>query len=152
MLNNVSSTLSSAYNSTSETISSTYATASGLGSHLASALSSSLDDSASTIQDSANDFRQGASDWWDAVKANFAKQSRASEPPSPPSRKEWAPGEGPGEPRNSGGGEALVGLTAGAMMQDDQEEEDAGQDDHQLLQLTKKLIEIRSVPAERGPE
>ena len=75
----------------------------------------------------------------------------------------WKPGEGPGEPGPEGG--ALMGLLGAMALSQDRDEEEAaaaaaqerdrsrsksgdtdrtGQE-HQLLQLTKKLIEIRSV-------
>ncbi|ORX34221.1 hypothetical protein BD324DRAFT_637151 [Kockovaella imperatae] len=74
----------------------------------------------------------------------------------------WRPGEGPGEPSPSPEGGALLGLLGGmALSQEDEEsserekerekrleqraEDDHKGQEHQLLQLTKKLIEIRSV-------
>ena len=66
----------------------------------------------------------------------------------------WRPGEGPGEP-SSGEREALLGLVgAVGVLSKEREEQDqpvvsdpfsSGGDEHQLLQLTRKLIEIRSV-------
>ena len=164
-LNNVSDTVSSAYNTTSSRISSGVSTASSITSSMASQLSETWSGVAADTKDSAESFSEGARQWWSAVKENLPdwSSSKATTPQGDGNGTQgrdssWKPGEGPGEPSPSPEGGALLGLIGGmALSREDEETEEVektpakkngdsrpGQE-HQLLQLTKKLIEIRSV-------
>ncbi|KAK4684136.1 hypothetical protein P7C73_g6065, partial [Tremellales sp. Uapishka_1] len=158
LFSNVSDTVSSAYNSTSSTLQSTLSTASSLSNALSSQLADSLSGVSADVQDSAGAFKQGTKDWWDAVTSQFSWATDEASSSSSGKGKEkehgsenkWKPGEGPGEPTPPpSGNEAILGLT-GAMLASTELKEDpftsgGGEQEHQLLQLTRKLIEIRSV-------
>ncbi|RSH92606.1 dynamin-like GTPase mgm1 [Saitozyma podzolica] len=173
MFNQVGDTLSSAYNTTSDTLSSTFATASGLSRQVGSQISESVRGAAADVQDGAESFGQGAKDWWAAVKEqlpdwNFGDKSVGGSGSSGggggsdrgAKENKWRPGEGPGESSGGGGGggEAMLGLVGAAAMSKAEEEREREREktvsdpfsagagnEHQLLQLTRKLIEIRSV-------
>lgn len=147
-LKEVTDTASSLYDSANSTLSSTISTASDLGSSLSQTLSGGLADTASGIQDAGEGFAKGSRDWWDAVKSQWNREkpsptdqtSRQSEGPR---EERWRPGEGPGEPTPPPPtGEAVLGLVGAAVMANSDEPK---RDENQLLQLTRKLIEIRSV-------
>ena len=111
------------------------------------------------VQDGAGAFRNGASEWWKQVKenlpdwssANSSAESGGSNGGDGNGKSKWRPGEGPGEPNNnpSPGDAAVLGLAGAAALNDEEAEKiddkDARKVEHQLLQLTRKLIEIRSV-------
>ncbi|WVF70826.1 hypothetical protein IAT40_005620 [Kwoniella sp. CBS 6097] len=157
ILSNVSDKFNSAYNSATDT----FSAAADMGASLGAQLQGRLSDTANGVQDSADAFGNGAKAWWDAFTSQFAGQQsndRSSGSGSNGSAKDekWRPGEGPGEPNdNNNGGreEALLGLVGAAAVVSEVEEKRtdpfspaaAGRDEHQLLQLTRKLIEIRSV-------
>jgi hypothetical protein len=173
MFNQVGDTLSSAYNTTSDTLSSTFTTASGLSRQVGSQISESVRGAAADVQDGAESFGQGAKDWWAAVKEqlpdwNFGDKSVGGSGSSGggggsdrgAKENKWRPGEGPGESSGGGGGggEAVLGLVGAAAMSKAEEEREREKEktvsdpfsagagnEHQLLQLTRKLIEIRSV-------
>ncbi|KIS01562.1 dynamin GTPase [Cryptococcus deuterogattii 2001/935-1] len=137
ILSNVTDKLSSAYNSASQ---------------LGSSIQDSLSDTASGIQDTADALKQGTKDWWDAFTSQFSRNQEKSSGSGAEGKQKWRPGEGPGEPNNGGptGEEALIGLVGAAAVAKAEEERSdpfssGGGDEHHLLQLTKKLIEIRSV-------
>lgn len=106
------------------------------------------------MSDSIDGFGRGTQEWWEAFTSQFtgtssSKNQNQGPPTSTPAAKsDWRPGEGPGEPSPGGGGSgAAAALTAAtlASQQKDGEEDGDQKEEHQLLQLTKKLIEIRSV-------
>ncbi|XAO23418.1 hypothetical protein I312_102196 [Cryptococcus bacillisporus CA1280] len=137
ILSNVTDKLSSAYNSASQ---------------LGSSIQGSLSDTASGVQDTADALKQGTKDWWDAFTSQFSRNQEKSSGSGAEGKQKWRPGEGPGEPNNGGptGEEALIGLVGAAAVAKAEEERSdpfssGGGDEHHLLQLTKKLIEIRSV-------
>lgn len=137
ILSNVTDKLSSAYNSASQ---------------LGSSIQDSLSDTASGVQDTADALKQGTKDWWDAFTSQFSRNQEKSSGSGAEGKQKWRPGEGPGEPNNGGptGEEALIGLVGAAAVAKAEEESSdpfssGGGDEHHLLQLTKKLIEIRSV-------
>ncbi|KGB77704.1 dynamin GTPase [Cryptococcus deuterogattii R265] len=137
ILSNVTDKLSSAYNSASQ---------------LGSSIQDSLSDTASGVQDTADALKQGTKDWWDAFTSQFSRNQEKSSGSGAEGKQKWRPGEGPGEPNNGGptGEEALIGLVGAAAVAKAEEERSdpfssGGGDEHHLLQLTKKLIEIRSV-------
>ncbi|KAE8540098.1 hypothetical protein D1P53_004036 [Cryptococcus gattii VGV] len=137
ILSNVTDKLSSAYNSASQ---------------LGSSIQDSLSDTASGVQDTADALKQGTKDWWDAFTSQFSRNQEKSSRSGAEGKQKWRPGEGPGEPNNGGptGEEALIGLVGAAAVAKAEEERSdpfgsGGVDEHHLLQLTKKLIEIRSV-------
>jgi hypothetical protein len=152
MLDSVTDTLSSAYNTTTSGVSATLSTASDLTNSLANQISETLAYGAVNASDSANAFSKGTTEWWAAVKSQLPElwgsdaMSSASQTEGDKGFSEGpgkGPGEGPGEERPPPSpklpAEAALALTA-AMLAD----EKPGQE-HQLLQLTRKLIEIRSV-------
>lgn len=159
-LGNVTDTMSSAYKSTSDTVNSSLDTAGGIASSLGKSLSDVINGAAADAQDGADSFKKGTREWWDAVKANLPDwtspaTSAGSRPKGGSEQKEskWRPGEGPGEPSPNPGDAALLGLVGAAAFSEEREREQEknheaearrGQE-HQLLQLTRKLIEIRSV-------
>ena len=148
MLGNVSDTVSSAYKVTSDSITSGLNTAGEFGSVIGKTLSDSINGAAADAQDGADAFKKGAGEWWDAVKRNLPDWS-SQVPKSKEKEKgehKWRPGEGPGEPNPSPGDAAVLGLVGAAVMSEEEDKvENTRKQDHQLLQLTKKLIEIRSV-------
>lgn len=146
--------VNSAYQTTSSTLSSTYASAADAAGRLSSSLSTAASDTSSSLSDSADSLAQGARDWWTAFTSQFDRPPSASsagrETPRPTYEHKWAPGEGPGEPSDPHGpkGDALLGLVGAATVagaKDDEAEALEAGSEHQLLQLTKKLIEIRQV-------
>ncbi|OCF33256.1 dynamin GTPase [Kwoniella heveanensis BCC8398] len=160
ILSNVSDKFNSAYNSATDT----FSAAADMSASLGAQLQGKLSETASGVQDSADAFGNGARAWWDAFTSQFAgspdqqQKDQSSGPGSSGSAKEekWRPGEGPGEPNNNNKGgseEALLGLMGAAAVVGEVEEKrtdpfspaPGGKDEHQLLQLTRKLIEIRSV-------
>lgn len=137
ILSNVTDKLSSAYDSASQ---------------LGFSIQGSLSDTASGVQDTADALKQGTKDWWDAFTSQFSRDQGTSSGNGAEGKRKWRPGEGPGEPNNGGpaGEEALIGLVGAAAVAKAEEERSdpfssGGGDEHHLLQLTRKLIEIRSV-------
>jgi hypothetical protein len=144
MLGDVQNALGNAYDTANQTLSSGV----GFAGDLSDFLGRKVRGGAEEVQGTVGEFGRGTQEWWEAFTSQFTSKSTPSETSAttPPTKQEsgWRPGEGPGEssPPPSGGG-AAAALTAAtlAQNQDDGEEKD----EHQLLQLTKKLIEIRSV-------
>lgn len=137
ILSNVTDKLSSAYDSASQ---------------FGSTIQGSFSDTASGVQDTADALKQGTKDWWDAFTSQFSRDQEKSSGDGAEGKRKWRPGEGPGEPNNGGptGEEALIGLVGAAAVAKAEEERSdpfssGGGDEHHLLQLTRKLIEIRSV-------
>lgn len=109
-------------------------------------------------QDSAEAFKKGTKEWWEAVKVNLpewgssstsSNGSKGQGESSTGRESKWRPGEGPGEPTPNPSDAAVLGLVGAVAMSEEKEkakeaESSRGQE-HQLLQLTRKLIEIRSV-------
>ncbi|ODO07494.1 dynamin GTPase [Cryptococcus wingfieldii CBS 7118] len=149
MLSSVQDTFSSAYGSLADTFSVT----ADLGSQLGSSIQGKLSDTASGVQNGADSFQQGTKDWWDAFTSQFSGgQDKSHSGGGNEGGRNWRPGEGPGEPNNNGpsGEEALMGLVGAAAVSKAEEEasdpfSSGGGGEHQLLQLTRKLIEVRSV-------
>jgi GTP-binding protein EngB required for normal cell division len=154
-IKSVQDTLGSAYDSTSAALGGAYdATASTLGS-IGSTVSGGVSGAASEVQSQAEGFRKGTKEWWEAFTAQFTK----ADPEPQPKQEEGSSHSGSGsgnrgnkeEPEGPNGeeatGAAALALTALAL--DDKEEKAAEADrapqEHQLLQLTRKLIEIRTV-------
>ena len=157
-LGNVGDTVSSVYKTTSDSVSSTLNTAGNIGSSLGRSLSDTLNGTAADAQDGVEAFKKGTQEWWEAVRVNLpdwssSDKSSASGSGSdntdngPKQESKWRPGEGPGEPTPNPGYAAVLGLVGVAAMSEEKqkEEEQRKGQEHQLLQLTKKLIEIRSV-------
>lgn len=137
ILSNVTDKLSSAYDSASQ---------------FGSTIQGSFSDTASGVQNTADALKQGTKDWWDAFTSQFSRDQEKSSGDGAEGKRKWRPGEGPGEPNNGGptGEEALIGLVGAAAVAKAEEERSdpfssGGGDEHHLLQLTRKLIEIRSV-------
>ncbi|WWC58534.1 uncharacterized protein I303_101077 [Kwoniella dejecticola CBS 10117] len=159
ILSNVSDKFSSAYSSAADGLN----TAADIGASLGAQLQGRLSDTRHGVQDTAEAFRNGTKEWWEAFTSQFAKSpqsentfnsssSSGSSSSSKGREERWNPGEGPGEPKPPNNGEeALLGLVGAAAASSQKEEKvtdpfsSGGGDEHQLLQLTRKLIEIRSV-------
>jgi hypothetical protein len=148
MLNDVGSALGSAYESANQTLSNGATFAGDLSDLLGKRVRGTADD----VKDSVDQFGKGTQQWWEAFTSQFASTtskpdttSNTTPPPPAPPSSNWRPGEGPGEPSPSpSGGAAAAALTAATLASQDGGDEEE-KDEHQLLQLTKKLIEIRSV-------
>ncbi|WVQ62293.1 uncharacterized protein L199_000432 [Kwoniella botswanensis] len=155
ILSNVSDKFSSAYNTAADGLNS----AADIGSSLASQLQGRISDTSQGVQDTAEAFRNGSKEWWEAFTSQFAKsqaqQETSSRSSSSSNSKKGNTSEGPDQPQNNSGGggggeEALLGLVGAAAAANVEEKRtdpfsSGGGDEHQLLQLTRKLIEIRSV-------
>lgn len=150
LINNVGSALGSAYESANQTLSN----GATLAGDLSDALGRRFRGAAGDVADSVDGFGRGTQEWWEAFTSQFGG-SKSQAPPNPSAgpKNDWRPGEGPGEPSSSssggsgggGGGPAVAALTAATLASDDQTSNGDEKEEHQLLQLTKKLIEIRSV-------
>lgn len=150
MIDNVNSALGSAYESANQTLSNGASFAGDLGDMLSRRVRGTADD----VQGSIDGFGKGTQEWWEAFTSQFTKGDQASPTPttttpppveSTPKKSDWRAGEGPGEASGGSGGGgpgAAAALTAATIAGQDGEDE---KEEHQLLQLTKKLIEIRSV-------
>ena len=149
-------TVSSVYKTTSDSVSTTLNTAGNIGTTLGRSLSDTLNGTAADAQDGVEAFKKGTQEWWEVVRANLPewpssdKASTGGNEENGGSGKQeskWRPGEGPGEPTPNPGDAAVIGLVGVAAMSEEKqkEEEQRRGQEHQLLQLTKKLIEIRSV-------
>jgi hypothetical protein len=143
ILNDVGSALGNAYDSANQTL----ASGVGFAGDLSDFLGRKVKGGAEDIQGSVGEFGKGTQEWWEAFTSQFTRSTPTPADATPPAKQEngWRPGEGPGEPSPpppSGGAGAAAALTAATLANQDGEEE---KDEHQLLQLTKKLIEIRSV-------
>lgn len=162
----VTDTVSSTFDSASSTLSSTLSTANDLSASIARSLSSTFASGSHQVQDSAEAFKNGTKEWWQAVKANLpdlsgsasdSYKSESGEGGDGNGRSGWRAGEGPGEPTGGEGGgpggevPGLAALTGALLASVDSKREaekegiDPVAQEHQLLQLTRKLIEIRSV-------
>lgn len=153
MYDNVTGTLSSAYSNTSQAVASTLATATSLTSALGQQLSDGLSGTAADVKDGVDSFGAGARDWWSLVRTQLpewpsssAKTSTGDGGDKGGREERWNPGEGPGEPSPTPPtGEALLGIAGAAVIMDKDDRGELPKEEHQLLQLTRKLIEIRSV-------
>lgn len=154
MLNNVGSALGSAY----ESVNQTFSNGATFAGDLTDALGRGMRGRAEEVQDSIDGLGRGTQEWWNAFTSQFtsSKSSEASSTTATPttsSQSGWRPGEGPGESSSGeggsnggGGGGAAAALTAATVASQTDDDGAGGEkDEHQLLQLTKKLIEIRSV-------
>lgn len=151
MIGNVKDTLSSAFDTTTSTLGAAYDGASGALGALGSGVSGGAQGVLNEASGRLEALQKGTAEWWDAFASQFSK-SAESEPvrertvktaPPPPEEPEGEGGSG-----GPGGGEAAVlGAAAYAVAQDEEEEkaEPTTGKEHQLLQLTRKLIEIRQV-------
>lgn len=155
MINNVGSALGSAY----ETANQTFSNGATFAGDLTDALGRGMRGRAEEVQDSIDGLGRGTQEWWNAFTSQFARtptpeSSSTSAAPSSSNQNGWRPGEGPGESSSgeggsngggNGGGAAAALTAATVASQSDQDGHKEEKDEHQLLQLTKKLIEIRSV-------
>lgn len=145
------STLSGAFDTTSSTLSGVFDTASSTLGSLGSSVSDGVSGAADQAQGQAEAFKKGTQEWWEAFTAQFTRPDAKEEGGAGKEEQRQSSDGGSGGP---GGEEAAgaVAIAAAALTHDDKEEKDVsdpfssgGGDDHQLLQLTRKLIEIRSV-------
>ncbi|WVN85633.1 uncharacterized protein L203_100782 [Cryptococcus depauperatus CBS 7841] len=148
LLSTIQDKMSFAYNSTADGISS----AADIGSQLGSSINNNLSNATNGVSNAADGFLQGTRDWWDVFTSQFnngGKQERAS---GSGDEQKWKFEGESGEPNNNGtGGEGpLLGLVGAAVLSGTERDRsqtkgNSKEDQHELLQLTRKLIEIRSV-------
>lgn len=156
LINDVGSALGSAYESANQSLSN----GATLAGNLTDSLGRGIRGTAGDVQESIDGFGRGTQEWWNAFTTQFTSNKASDSTTSTPissstSQSGWRPGEGPGESSSSGGGgggggggvPTAAALTAATVASQSEKEDSGGEakDDHQLLQLTKKLIEIRSV-------
>ncbi|WRT64049.1 uncharacterized protein IL334_000977 [Kwoniella shivajii] len=169
ILTNVSDKFSSVYNTAADGLSS----AADIGSSLSAQLQGRLSDTQNGVQDTAEAFKNGTKEWWDAFTSQFATSQDTQSAFDSSSSSGIGSGSGSGSGgrakeeysnsrsserpdesnnnNNNGGEEALLGLVGAATAASISEEKrndpfsSGSGDEHQLLQLTRKLIEIRSV-------
>jgi hypothetical protein len=140
VIGNVKDTLSSAYDSTAGALGAAYEAGSGalgaLGQGVGSGARGAVDEATGRIEA----FQRGAGEWWDAFSSQFKKEEvkETTVKTAPPEEPEGGGGGG-------GGAEAAAALAAAAVVHDGDEEPEGAAKEHQLLQLTRKLIEIRQV-------
>lgn len=150
-LGKIQDTLSGAYSSTAEKLGSAYDTTSSTLSELSSNITGGINDATAQAQTQADAFRTGAKDWWEAFTSQFVKpQETKTEQSKEQSHNFKIPREEPEPEDPNGGGEAAVAAAATAAAyaaSDDEDEKQEGSSESPaaLVQLTKKLIEIRNV-------
>lgn len=152
MINNVGSALGSAY----ETANQTFSNGATFARDLTDALGRGMWGRAEEVQESIDGLGRGTQEWWNAFTSQFTSSgsspSSTDPTPSTSNQSSWRPGEGPGKSSDGeggsnggGGGGAAAALTAATVASQSDDGHKEEKDEHQLLQLTKKLIEIRSV-------
>lgn len=150
-LGKIQDTLSGAYSSTAEKLGSAYDTTSSTLSELSSNITGGINDATAQAQTQADAFRTGAKDWWEAFTSQFVKpQETKTEQSKEQSHNFKIPREEPEPEGPNGGGEAAVAAAATAAAyaasdDDDEKQESSSESPAALVQLTKKLIEIRNV-------
>ncbi|KAJ9102952.1 hypothetical protein QFC19_004508 [Naganishia cerealis] len=173
LLSSISDTLSDGYDQASSTLSSLSATLSGAAgiaadqvSTLGKSLGEGVNDISETVTEGRNQFLSGLNEWWEAVKTSRISepiveenmdQSSASrkEPTSSDSNSNNGRQKRPDDEDdksflNGGAGAALASLTTAILSSNsNQDDQNADDDDSsgppELLQLTRKLIEIRQI-------
>lgn len=174
IISSISDTLADGYDQASSTlnsISSAFSGAAGSAAGQAATLGKSIgdgvEDLSDAVQNGRRQFLNGLNEWWDAVRTSRGQETTEGEPVlktstnEPPTPTDKARGSsqggngGRGRPDDDdtvlGGGAAatLASLTSAYFNNNTEEEEkmavDESTEPHQLLQLTKKLIEIRQV-------
>ena len=150
MLGTVKETFNSAYEKSAYALAGGMAGAQQVGEGLGKGIRGVGDD----VRDGVDGFRKGAGEWWAAFTKQFeVDEAGRSEPInqsrlSREERKEQQrpdPEEPNSTPPSGPPPEALLGLVGASAMLDADDRGQLPKQDHQLLQLTKKLIEIRSV-------
>ncbi|TXT08669.1 hypothetical protein VHUM_02797 [Vanrija humicola] len=144
-------TVSSAYNTTAGTLGAAYDTTSSTLSSLGKSASDGINGAAAEAQSRADAFRQGTQEWWEAFTTQFVRNDQSEGKSS--GGEDSNSGGRQEEPQNNGGGEeaaaVAVAAAVGAKLDDERGASDPFSDgsgpEHQLLQLTRKLIEIRTV-------
>lgn len=154
LIDNVKDTFNSAFDTTSSTLSSAYDAASGTLSSLGSTVQGGVEGATNEATSAVEALQKGTKEWWDAFTSQFAKPAGedASMSSGGKTSGESSGGSGGGGSGGPGAGEAAVlGAAAIASKNDDEaptsdpfSDGGSGQE-HQLLQLTRKLIEIRTV-------
>lgn len=149
----IQDTLSGAYSSTAEKLGSAFDTTSSTLSDLSSSIAGGLNDASAQAQTQADLLKTGAKDWWEAFTSQFVKpqESKSESSGKEESRNfKTTPEEPEGPEGSGGGGEAAVAAAAGAAAyaasdEDEGKPEGSSESPAALVQLTKKLIEIRNV-------
>lgn len=149
----IQDTLSGAYSSTAETLGSAYNSTSSTLSELSNNITGSLSEASAQAQSQADALKTGARDWWEIFTSQFNKVEEpndAASSKSEASRDFKTSGEEPDGPKGGGGAETVAAAVAAAYAASDEDDEEDKQEatSHQpaaLVQLTKKLIEIRNV-------
>jgi hypothetical protein len=174
MLSSISDTLSDGYDQASNTLNSISSAlsgaaggAAGQAATLGKSIGDGVEDLSDAVQNGRRQFLDGLNEWWGAVKASRSQGSTEGEPVLNTSKPEASTSSGNDQGSSGagnsgrrpddqddnilGGGAAatLASLTSAYFNNNADEEEkmavDESTEPHQLLQLTKKLIEIRQV-------
>ncbi|BEJ18125.1 hypothetical protein CspHIS471_0704020 [Cutaneotrichosporon sp. HIS471] len=137
VLDSVKDTLSSAYDSTAGAIGAAGNALGALGEGVGNGARGAVEGATGRIEA----FQKGAGEWWDAFSSQFkSTEDTTTVKTAPPEEPEGGGGGGSG---GGGGAEAAAVLAAAAVAHDGADEPEPKE--HQLLQLTRKLIEIRQV-------
>lgn len=160
MLDSINSTVHEGYDQASSLFSGVSSTLSAA----AGSLGGELEELADGVKENTNGFMNGFNEWWGGVK--FGSSSTAAEkvsveptgssiPPlssrPPPNEDHNSNGKKPEDDGSlAGGAAALAALTSAYLNRDSQAKEEMIRDEEpaqpqELMQLTKKLIEIRQV-------
>lgn len=163
LLSSISDRLSEGYDQASTTfnsLSAAFSGAAGTAADQASTLGKSIgdgvDDLSGAIKDGRNQFLSGLNEWWAAVQSrgmDGEEQKGAGEVPVTSSSQGGSGGGGKGpeddNPLLHGGAGATLASLTSALFNNTEEDNDTDANDEtqpqELLQLTKKLIEIRQV-------
>lgn len=156
-------------NSISTVFSGAAGSAAGQAATLGRSIGDGVEDLSDAVQNGRKQFLSGLNEWWDAVRTSRSQESTEGEPGLKTSTSEGSASTGNGRSSSGGGGNSgrgqpddnndnilgggaaatLASLTSAYFNNNADEEEktaaDEGTEPHQLLQLTKKLIEIRQV-------
>lgn len=151
-LGKIQDTLSGAYSSTAETLGSAFDTTSSTLSELSNNISGGINEATAQAQTQADALKTGAKDWWEAFTSQFVKpQETKTEDSSKEESRNFKTSHEEPEPEGpNGGGEAAVAAAATAAAyaasdEDEEKQEGSSESPAALVQLTKKLIEIRNV-------
>lgn len=153
IIGNVKDTFNSAYDATTSTLSSACDVASGTLSSMGSGVQGGVEGAATEAASAVEALQRGTKEWWEAFSSQFSRPGgdRAGGEGAN-SGESTGPGSS-GSPGGGGGGAgeaAALGAAAYAVKKDEEAPEgdpfsESNGQEHQLLQLTRKLIEIRTV-------
>jgi hypothetical protein len=149
LLDGVKDSLNTAYEKSAHALAGGMAGAQQVGEGLGKGIRGVGDD----VRDGVDGFKKGAGEWWAAFTKQFegeqaaepVVQARSSQQGEQKGRARPEQEEPHSTPPGGPPPEALLGLVGATAVLDADDRGSLPKQDHQLLQLTKKLIEIRSV-------